>query len=494
MHFYNFTDYDALFDLIDYTRVRVSVFFKIIRTYEIHDIQRLYEVCKKKFPKKDKVITSNIDSHIGRALDLLLYPKSEMILPVARFYGSRLKEYMEKKKGWKVNFVKNLLIGEPVLNHIDLLVINPRIDDVKNVLKEFYLFGKLIDEQKDCISFESKRGHIYNIYLATHENMGNKLFFLSFKNSVINEIKRHFPSYIITPESIVLNGKKYIFSDEKEIFEFLNLQFIPYELRWDREVVRKAIKKDIPNLVKVEDIIGDFHTHTFFSDGEGAIEDIIHGAKSLKYKYVGITEHSESQKTGNGISPLDWYLEREYIKKLNHDFSPFRVLAGLEVDILGDGGFDFPYEVLSKMDFVILALHHPEYGKLDPNERIAYAMRSGIGSILAHPKDRYWGKEHLFKLDIDYLYENAVQYNVALEISSIPDRIGFSAEEIKKGRKRGVKFAINSDAHAPGYLRNIDIGIIRARRGWLTRDDVINTYTLEKLKAMELLKNKIDVR
>ncbi len=485
MYFYNFEDYNALFDLIDYTRVRAGLYFKLLRHYNITTIEELYLVCKNRYPKKEKIITSNIDSHIARALDLLLFPKKEMILPVARFYGKRLKEFLG---GRKVSFSGALLRGEPTLNVIELVVEVESQEEIKKKLKEFYLFGEFIKIDKGIIIFRSKRGHIYKLYIAEPSNYGNTLFYFSFPESVIKYIKDIFPDYNISSDKIIYNNNVYKFSTEERLFKFLGIQFIPYELRWDKDAIGKAIKKELPELVEASMVIGDFHIHTMFSDGEGYVEDIVNVARELNYEYVAITEHSISQKSGNGISVSDWKLERDLITKIDSNLSPFKIFSGLEVDILGDGGLDFPYHILKQMDIVILALHHPEIGTLDPNEKIAYGMRSGIGSILAHPKDRYWGKEPRFALDIEYLFENATKYGVALEISSIPDRIGFTAEEIKKGKQKGVKFAINSDAHAPGYLKNIDIGIIRARRGWLTKDDIINTYNYERLKELKIIK------
>ncbi len=488
MYLYNFEDYEALFDLIDYSRVQAGLFFKLIRYYNLKSIDELYTICKTKRPKKEHVITSNIDSHIARALDLLLYPKEELIFPVAKFYGERLKAFLDTNS-FEAVFTKGLLRGEPLIYTIDLIVKSDNQEALKDKLKEFYLFDRFLGEEKGKLRFLSKRGHIFNLYIADPSNFGTVFFSLSFRESLLKKLNSVFPVYTFTSNGIKYKGKIYTFSKEEEIFRLLDMQFIPYELRWDDESIDKALKKEIPQLVELKDIRGDFHNHTYFSDGEGYLEDLAEVSRYLHYDYVGVTEHSRTQKTGNGIDVIDWYMERDLIEKLNRDVHPFRILSGLEIDILGDGGLDFPYDVIKQMNIVILALHHPEWGTLDPNEKIVYGMRSGLGTILAHPKDRYWGREPLFALDLPYLFENAQRYNVALEISSIPDRIGFSAEELKEGKVSEVKFAINADAHAPGYLKNMDIGIIRARRGWLTKEDVINTYTLERLREEGFLKN-----
>lgn len=494
MNLYGFTDYDALFDLIEYTKIRVSLFFKLIREYGLKNIDDLYHVCKKKLPKRDGVITSNIDSHIGRALDLLIYPKGEIILPVARFYANKIKEYLlEKGVVNDIVLTKGLVRGEPTLDTIDILVSTSSIYKLKEAISSFYLFKRYEKEDKNCISFRSTRDHVFNIYVANKSYFGNASFYLSFSKKAKDLLERRFSNYEFAYDKIVKDKSEYKFENEESLFKFLDIQFIPHDLRWDSESVEKAISFSIPELIEMKDIKGDLHLHTFFSDGEGYIEDAIQEAKSLKYSYIAITEHSKSQKTGNGISVEDWLLEADLVEMLNKMYKDFFVFIGLEVDILHDGGLDFPYELLKNMDIVLLALHHPEYGKLDPNEKIAYAMRSEIGSILAHPKDRYWGKDFPFVLDLDYLFYNARQYKVALELSSIPDRIGFTAEEIKEGKKKSIRFAINSDAHAPGYLKNVDIGIIRARRGWLTKEDVVNTYSYERLIEENILKREAKI-
>ncbi len=489
MMFYEFKDYDALFDLISYTRIKASLFFGLIKNYTLKDIDGLYRVCKKKLPKKDKIITSNIDSHIARALDLLLYPKEELILPVARFYGKKFRDYLIKRGVVNnISFTKGLVRGEPTLNSIDILVSVDSLFKLRNAIESFYLFKRYIEENERILSFISSRGHRFNIYLSEDPYFGNASFYLSFPDEVMDYIKKRFSYYSFSYDQLSYGNTIKKFEEESQIFDFLNMEFIPYELRWDKDSIKKATEFMLPKLIDISDVKGDFHIHTFFSDGEGYIEHIYQEAIKLNYDYVAITEHSVSQRTGNGISPTDWKIEADLIEELNEKYPDFSLLKGLEVDILGDGGLDFPYEILKEMDIVILALHHPEYGTLDPNEKIAYAMKSGIGSILAHPKDRYWGRELKFSLELPYLFDNALRYKVALEISSIPDRIGFTSWEVKEGKKKGVKFAINSDAHAPGYLRNVDIGVIRARRGWLTSEEVINTYNYERLIREKIIR------
>ena len=267
---------------------------------------------------------------------------------------------------------------------------------------------------------------------------------------------------------------------EEEIYRRLGMQYIPPELRENRGEIEAAIKKKIPKLINYNDIKGDLHIHTKYSDGNNSILEMVSGAKKLGYSYVGISDHSQTRKIAGGLSERDLIKEIKEARKIK--ISGIKVLIGSEVDILGDGSLDYSDEVLKKLDYAIGSIHSGFKG--DVTKRILRAMENKYMNILAHPTGRMIQSRKGYELKFDEVLRIAKETKTLLEINAHPERLDLRDEMIKAAVENGNKLIIGTDAHSVDGLRHIRLGIGQARRGWATRNNIVNTLSLNKLKKI----------
>jgi len=283
-------------------------------------------------------------------------------------------------------------------------------------------------------------------------------------------------------------GKRVAGATEEEVYGALGLPWIPPELREDRGEVDAAAAGKLPVLVQLSDIRCDLQMHSEWSDGTHPIEKMADAARALGYEYIAISDHSVSLMVAHGLSPEKLAAQRQEIDELNATLEGsgegFRVLAASEVDIKPDGNLDYGPEVLASLDLVLASLHQ---GFTDDRARmtgrIVKTICSGRADILCHPTGRVLASREGYPLDIEAVMEAAVEYDVALEVNAYPDRLDLRDTHVRLAMERGAKIAINTDAHGPAHLPFMRYGVATARRGWATKEAVINTWPREELVA-----------
>jgi len=276
--------------------------------------------------------------------------------------------------------------------------------------------------------------------------------------------------------------KKLCGRSEQEVYDAIGLQWIPPELREDRGEVEAAREGKLPALVSTEDIKGDLHVHSRWSDGSASIEEMALKARSLGYEYVAITDHSVSLHIGNGLSEKDVYGKLEEIQKVDAKLKGIKVLSGTEVDILSDGSIDYPDELLSRLDIVVAAIHsgfRQEESQL--TMRALKAVENPHVDVIAHPTGRLIGMREAYKIDMKKVIDKAAETDTAIEVNSYPQRMDLDDAGCIMAKARGVRVAVNTDSHHPEQMWMMRLGVAVARRGWLSPEDVINTFPLQKL-------------
>jgi len=280
------------------------------------------------------------------------------------------------------------------------------------------------------------------------------------------------------------DDKKIAGKEEQEIYKKLGLQFIMPELREDRGEFEAAQKKQLPELVTIKDIKGDLHIHTSDSDGLNPIDEIVEAAKKRGYEYIAITDHSQSLYVAGGLTEEKLLKQIEQIEAINKNLNNFVILKGIEVDIKSDGTLDFPDSILKRLDIVIAAIHtglKQERGKL--MERLTKAMRNPLVNIIAHPTGRIIGYREPYDIDVQEIIRTAAETNTFLEINASPERMDLNDIYVKSAKEKGVLLSIGTDAHQLSSLDNMAYGISIARRGWLERSNLLNTFSLAELKS-----------
>ncbi len=281
----------------------------------------------------------------------------------------------------------------------------------------------------------------------------------------------------------VFKGSKQVAGrSEQDLFRALGLQFIPPELREDSGEVEAAARRALPELVEAGDIKGDLHMHSDYTDGEVPIEKMAKAAIALGYEYIAITDHSKSTTVAGGLDEKAIEKQIKEIDALNKRLKGFRVLKGIEVDILKDGSLDLGDGILSRLDIVIASVHsHFSMSEVDMTKRIKAAMRNRYVSVIGHPTGRLIGRRPPYNINMDELIEEAAKTRTALELNSYPDRLDLNDKNCRLAREKGVRIAVNTDSHSPEDLGFIKYGIGTARRGWLTKKDVVNSLPLKGL-------------
>jgi len=277
--------------------------------------------------------------------------------------------------------------------------------------------------------------------------------------------------------------KKVAGEDEEGIYQALGLQWVPPELREDSGEIEAAQHGELPQLVTMNDIRGDLHSHTDQSDGKNTIEEMLDAAQALGYKYYCVSDHTQSLTIANGMDETRLLKRIEEIDELNASGRwKMKILKGAEVDILAEGGLDIEDDVLSQLDVVTVSIHSRMKDKKETmTERVCHALENKHVHILGHPTGRLIGKRSEFEIDLERVFETAKNHNVIMELNAHPERLDLNAGNLRAATKAGLKIAINTDAHRISELENMRFGVYQARRGWLTPEDVINTYPLKKM-------------
>jgi DNA polymerase (family 10) len=268
-------------------------------------------------------------------------------------------------------------------------------------------------------------------------------------------------------------------ADEREVYASLGVPWLPPELR------EEPYSGQAPPLVELSEILGDLHCHTTWSDGRASVLEMGTAARDLGYEYIAICDHTRNVRVVPGLDADDVRRQGEEIAAANDELAPFRILRGIEADILPDGSLDLPDEVLSELEWVQVSLHA---GQREPRDRITKrvleAMRHPSASCLSHPKGRIVNHRPPNALDLEAVCEVALETGVALETNGLPDRLDLCGADVRHAVEAGVAIVASTDAHSLRGLSNMGLAVGTARRGWATSADVLNTRSLSNLATL----------
>lgn len=272
---------------------------------------------------------------------------------------------------------------------------------------------------------------------------------------------------------------------EEEVYATLELPWFPPEIREARQEFAWAAAGELPKLIELTDLVGDLHMHTTASDGKASLREMVTAAKQRGLKYIAITDHSPRVSMANGLNANRLREQWDEIDRLNREHDGFLVLKGIECDILEKGGMDLPDDVLAEADWVIASVH---YGQQQTREqitdRILGALENPHVSIIAHPTGRLIGRREPYAVDLDQVFAAAAHNVKLMEINANPARLDLDDVACAAAKRHGIPIVISSDAHSTSGLDVLRYGVLQARRGGLTADDVANTRPWAKIKRM----------
>jgi len=270
---------------------------------------------------------------------------------------------------------------------------------------------------------------------------------------------------------------------EEEVYAALDLPWIPPEIREGQGEVELAEKGKLPRLVELQDIRGDLQMHTRWSDGSDSAEAMARAAKERGYEYIAITDHSQSLKFVGGVTIEELRDHAKLVKQVA-DKVGIAILMGTECEVHPDGSLDYPDEVLKELDIVLAAVHTRfRMSEAEMTKRMIKAMENPHVDVVAHPTGRLLGQRESYSVNVERLVEAARRTGTVLEINAGPQRLDLRDTQARMAQERGVKLAINTDAHTRYQLRYMEFGVGTARRGWVEKKNVINTLPLNDLRA-----------
>ncbi len=364
------------------------------------------------------------------------------------------------------------------------------VSDFSKVIKkvsEFREITTILDQSADRVSFFLNTGMKMELFLTSENSKGVDLIY---KTGNINHIEAlenlaKLQKLNLNEKGLFKNNKLIAGKNENSVYSHLGLEFIEPELREGRGEIEAAKNHSLPKLIELKELKGDLHSHTNETDGKESLESMVKTAIEHGYEYFAITDHSKRLAITNGLNEKRLLQQIEQIDELNASQNSILILKSIEVDILEDGSLDLSNEVLKKLDIRVCSIHSKfKLSEEKQTERIIKAMDNPYFNILGHPTGRLIKSRPPYPLNIEKIMLAAKERNCFLELNSQPYRLDINDSYCQMAKELGVKIAISSDAHSSRGLDFMKLGIYQARRGWLEKGDVLNTYSWPDLKKI----------
>lgn len=385
----------------------------------------------------------------------------------------------------KIDAAGSLRRMKETVGDIDILSVSSKPEELMETLANIPNKQRILVQGKTKTSLLLKEGFQVDFRCIDQESYGAALVYFTGSKSHNIELRKiasdkgyklsEYGLFRKKSDKLVAGGS------EKEIYQKLGLNWIPPELRENRGELEKFRKNNFPDLIELKHIRGDLQMHTKYSDGHNSIREMAKKAAELGYDYICITDHSKSERIAKGMKESEIKKQWEEIEKINKK-EQVKILKGAEVNILDDGTLDYEDELLKKLDVVLIAVHSGfKSSKTKMTKRILKALDNKYVNILAHPTGRKIFQREGYNADFEEIFKKCKQKKVAVEINCDPIRLDLNDRMIIRAKQIQVKFSLGTDSHTQSSLENIKYGIGQARRGWLEKNDVINTLTYKQL-------------
>jgi DNA polymerase (family 10) len=431
---------------------------------------------------------AKIEQHIREALDMLAQRPARVSIAAAGLQVERLVAYLQQVPGVaEVAVAGSFRRCRETVGDIDILVTAGAESPVMERFADFEDARQVLARGETKSSMVLRSGLQVDLRRVAPESFGAALQYFTGSqahNIAVRGLGRLRGLKI--NEYGVFEGEKKIAGDtEESVYRALGFAWIPPELREDRGEIEAAREGRVPELVEAADILGELHAHTTATDGRNSLEEMALGAKRCGLKYLAVTDHSQYLKMVGGLDERRLLAQMEDIDRLNTKLKGFRLLKGIEVEILEDGRLDLPDRILQQLDLVIGSIHsHFRLPMQQQTERILRAMDQRFFSILGHPSGRLINEREPYAVDMAAVIQKANERGCFLELNANPQRLDLTDTYCQMAKEAGVLIAINTDAHSVAEFGQLVYGVGQARRGWLEKKDVLNARPLKELTGL----------
>lgn len=406
-----------------------------------------------------------------------------------------LDELLKLPEAYEGIIAGSIRRGRPTIGDVDILIASDNAQPIMEKVVNMARVARVLGQGETKSSVELQNGLQVDVRVLPKSRWGTALqYFTGSKNHnvQIREIARQ-QGFSLNEEALrpldengnLLPESEYIYCDNEEaVYERLGLQWIPPEIREDSGEIELAKAGQLPTLITVADIIADLHMHTTASDGTLSIREMAQAALERGRRYIVITDHSRRSVQANGLSIERLLQQQEEVRRINDEMGDdLQVLHGVEMDILEDGGMDYPDDILAQLDWVVASLHFGLTQDRDTvTQRLLNAIRNPHVDVIGHPTARLIGSREPVNADMDVVLQAAAEHQTALEINANPRRLDLDAQYVRRAVELGVLLSINSDAHKAQHMDYMDYGVMTARRGWVQPQHVINTWSFERFQ------------
>ncbi len=472
---------NVVFDLLDISGVGPKTAEKIA-DLGVKDLDDL----KKKLKSGELVnkgFSAKLAQNIMQGLRQLSQKDNRMLLPYAYAQSEKILGYLKKSLFvLKVDSLGSLRRMVATIGDLDFSASSKEPTKVVDYFIKMPGVARILDQGEFKASVVLNSGIRVDLLVGEPDSYGALL--QHFTGSKIHNIKLR--TYALKKG---LSLSEYVRTKtEEEFYRLLGMDVPPPEIREDTGEIEAALEHKLPMLVSLKDIKGDLHLHSNFpiekpSHGIGAdsIEDIVKNAEKLGYQYVGISDHSPSFNLSKDKIKVTIGKRTNSIQQIKLKTKSIRVLNGLEIDILGDGSLSVPDEILATLDYCIAGIHSGHRGEKDIiTKRLISALNNPHVDIISHPTNRLLNERDSSEGDWEMIFSLAAKNHKIMEINAFPNRLDLRDDLVRMAKTYGVKFIINTDAHEISQMDNMRFGVSVARRGWATKEDIVNTWDWKK--------------
>lgn len=464
---------------------------RIKKLYEILNVQNiddLYHAAEEQKIRDLPGFSKKIEEHILEEIKKIKEKYNRMKISTAEQNALPIVEYLRENRSIQdIEIAGSYRRRKETIGDLDILVTCEDSISVMTHFVNYFDIDEVLSKGDTRSSIILKSGIQVDLRVLPQKSYGAAmLYFTGSKahNIVIRKLAKQ-KDWKVNEYGLFSNDDFLAGETEKGIYNKLGLPYIEPELRENRGEFEAAESGNLPELIKLSDIKGDLHTHTNLTDGKNTLEEMAEAAQKLGYKYIANTDHSKRVTVAGGLDEKQVFENIKRTDKLNENFKDFTILKGIEVDILEDGSLDLSDKVLKELDIVVAAIHYKfNLTREDQTERILRAMDNPYLNIIAHPTGRLINEREPYDIDLEKIMQKAKENNCILEINSQPSRLDLNDLNSRKAKEMGVKLVISTDAHSTTQYDFMRFGIGQARRGWIEKNNVINTRNINQLKKI----------
>lgn len=402
------------------------------------------------------------------------------VLPEARGIIKELTDQVDQ-----IELAGSLRRMKETVGDVDILVVSSESKKVMDYFTEMDRVEQVIAHGKTKSTIRLYGGIQVDLRIVNKQSFGSALQY--FTGSKDHNVKLR---KIAQKNGLKLNeyglfedDKRKAGESEEKVYQKLDLEWVSPELREDNGEIEAAKQNSLPNLIEYDDVNGDLQMHSTWSDGSNTMKEMIEESRNLGHSFIAFTDHVGTLKVAGGMDKKEWEKQGEKIAELQKKFDDILIFHGLEANIKKNGDLDIDSSFLKEADIVLASVHSSfRLAKKEMTKRIIKAIENKYVHILSHPTGRKIQKKEAIDLDLDAVFEAARKNDVAIEINAYPERLDLNDVNVHRAINKDVKLSIGTDAHRKDHLRYYSLGTAVARRGWAQKKDIINAFSLSKLK------------